>query len=126
METEIISDTQIKIKLKNNDEIYLVGTAHVSQNSVQEVEQVIDSFCPDHVCLELDQARYNSKTKKKEYSSMNLKKIFKEGKVFLVLANTALASFQKKNGVENWLGSRRRNTQCRTYCAGERNSLFFV
>ncbi len=100
MKTEHISDTQTKITLNNGDEIYLVGTAHVSQNSVQEVEQVIDAVQPDRVCLELDQGRFDSKTKARDYSAMDLRKVFKEGKAFLVLANTALASFQKKMGIQ--------------------------
>ena len=96
MKAEHISDTITKITLDNNDVITLVGTAHVSQNSVDEVRAVIEEVNPDHICLELDKGRYDSKTKDQSYSSTSLKKIFKEGKAFLVLANTALASFQKK------------------------------
>lgn len=100
MKTEHISDTINKIILDNGDEITLVGTAHVSQNSVQEVTDVIDQVQPDMVCLELDKGRFESKTQKKSYAAMDLKKVFKEGKAFLVLANTALASFQKKMGFQ--------------------------
>lgn len=100
MKTEHISDTITKIKLENGDEITLVGTAHVSEQSVQEVERVIDSEKPDMVCLELDKGRFESKTKSNSYANMDLKKVFKEGKAFLVLANTALASFQKKMGTQ--------------------------
>ena len=100
MKAEHISDTITKITLDNNDVITLVGTAHVSQNSVDEVRAVIEEVNPDHICLELDKGRYDSKTKDQSYSSTSLKKIFKEGKAFLVLANTALASFQKKMGTQ--------------------------
>lgn len=100
MNTQHISDTVTKITLENNDEIMLVGTAHVSRNSVEEVSAMIDEFQPDHVCLELDKGRFDSKTKEKDYSNMDLRKVFKEGKAFLVLANTALASFQKKMGLQ--------------------------
>ena len=99
MKYQKISDTIHKIQLDNGDSITLVGTAHVSQNSVQEVSQVIDEVKPDRVCLELDQGRFDSKTKKQDYASMDLKKVFKEGKAFLVLANTVLASYQKRLGV---------------------------
>ena len=98
MRTEHVSDTVNKIFLENGDEIILVGTAHVSQTSVDEVRAVIEEEKPDHICLELDKGRYESKTKEQSYSNMNLVKVFKEGKTFLVLANTALASFQKKMG----------------------------
>ncbi len=98
MRSEHVSDTVNRIFLDNGDEIILVGTAHVSQNSVDEVRAVIDEEQPDHICLELDKGRYESKTKEQSYANMNLTKVFKEGKTFLVLANTALASFQKKMG----------------------------
>ena len=98
MRSEHISDTVNRIFLDNGDEIILVGTAHVSQDSVDEVRTVIDEEQPDHICLELDKGRYESKTKEQSYANMNLTKVFKEGKTFLVLANTALASFQKKMG----------------------------
>ncbi len=100
MNVEKVSDTINKIFLDNGDEIILVGTAHVSQNSVDEVRQVIEDENPDRICLELDKGRYDSKTKESSYANMDLVKIFKEGKTFLVLANTALASFQKKMGTQ--------------------------
>ena len=100
MNVEKISDTINKIFLDNGDEIILVGTAHVSQNSVDEVRQVIEEENPDRICLELDKGRYDSKTKESSYANMDLVKVFKEGKTFLLLANTALASFQKKMGTQ--------------------------
>lgn len=100
MKTEFFSDTQMKITLDNGDAITLVGTAHVSADSVEEVSRVIEDVQPDRVCLELDQGRMDAKTKNSGYSNMNLRKVFREGKAFLVLANTALASFQKKMGTQ--------------------------
>jgi pheromone shutdown-related protein TraB len=100
MNVEKVSDTINKIFLDNGDEIILVGTAHVSQNSVDEVRQVIETENPDRICLELDKGRYDSKTKESSYANMDLVKVFKEGKTFLLLANTALASFQKKMGTQ--------------------------
>ena len=100
MNVEKVSDTINKIFLNNGDEIILVGTAHVSQNSVDEVRQVIEEENPDRICLELDKGRYDSKTKESSYANMDLVKVFKEGKTFLLLANTALASFQKKMGTQ--------------------------
>lgn len=98
MKTENISQTVNKLVMDNGDEITLIGTAHVSANSVEEVKQTLDEVRPDMVCIELDQGRFDTKTKNNAYSNMDLKKVFKEGKTFLVLANTALASFQKKMG----------------------------
>ena len=98
MEVIKISDTIHRLNFNNGDVITLVGTAHVSHNSVDEVKSVIEEVKSDHICLELDKGRFESKTKRNSYANMNLRKIFKEGKTFLLLANTALASFQKKLG----------------------------
>jgi pheromone shutdown protein TraB len=38
--------------------VTLVGTAHVSQSSVDEVESTIEAECPDIVAVELDEGRY--------------------------------------------------------------------
>lgn len=100
MKTEHISNTINRITLDNGDEITLIGTAHVSRNSVEEVAQMINQVQPDRVCVELDQGRFDKKTKDSSYSQTDLKKVFKEGKALLVLANTALASFQKKMGLQ--------------------------
>ena len=98
MTTENISKTIHKLTLDNGDVITLVGTAHISADSVKEVHEVLDSVNPDRVCLELDNSRYKAKAEKSAYDNMDLQKVFKEGKTFLVLANTALASFQKRMG----------------------------
>ena len=40
-------------------EVRLVGTAHVSAESVDEVRREIDEFVPDIVAIELDPGRYH-------------------------------------------------------------------
>ena len=37
--------------------IILVGTAHVSRDSVEQVRQIISEEKPDRVCVELDERR---------------------------------------------------------------------
>lgn len=100
MQVEKISDTYHKITLKNGDMIFLIGTAHVSQDSVKEVETIINEETPDRVCIELDESRMKSKTDKNNWENMDIKKVLKEGKGFFLLANTALASFQKRMGAK--------------------------
>ena len=100
MTTTKVSDTYHVITFDNGDTIHLVGTAHVSKNSAEEVKEIIEAQSPDRVCIELDDGRMKSKTKDSSYENMDIKKIFKEGKGFLLLANTALASFQKRMGAQ--------------------------
>lgn len=79
-------------------EICLIGTAHVSPESVQEVQSVIKSEKPDHVCVEIDAGRYKSMSQKDTWKEMNILKILKEKKGFLLMANLMLSSFQKRMG----------------------------
>ncbi len=44
---------------KINDNIILIGTAHISEESVNEVRQAIETYKPDIVAVELCQRRYD-------------------------------------------------------------------
>jgi len=81
-------------------EIILLGTAHVSQQSIKEVEEIIEKEKPDVVCVELDDARYQSLTNPDAWKEINIIKLIKEGKGFLLLANLSLQAFQKKLGLD--------------------------
>jgi pheromone shutdown protein TraB len=79
--------------------ITLVGTAHVSKESVDEVRQVIEQEQPDRICLELDEGRYKSKTEQQDWSNTDIRKVFKEHEVFDA-GQQALAGYQKRMGDE--------------------------
>lgn len=79
-------------------EITLIGTAHVSMESADLVEHVIEEERPDTVCVELCQSRYQSIIQKNQWQNTNLLKVIKEKKAFLLLSNLMLAYFQKKIG----------------------------
>ncbi len=97
MKVTSISDTVTKIELKHK-EIILVGTAHISRGSVDEVRKIIEEEVPDHVCVEIDQTRYQTMTQGQNWENMKIDKVLKERKGFLLLANLVLSSFQKKMG----------------------------
>ncbi|MGB4406212.1 MAG: TraB/GumN family protein [Sphaerochaeta sp.] len=98
MTAEKLSDTCHRLTFSDGRQIILVGTAHVSKESVNEVSAYIDSEEPDHICLELDDGRFKNKEEKSSWSNMDIKKVLKDGKGFLLVANMALASFQKRMG----------------------------
>jgi pheromone shutdown-related protein TraB len=77
-------------------QITLVGTAHVSRESAQQVRAVIREENPDTVCVELCQSRYQSIRQKERWQETDIVKIIKEKKSFLLLSNLLLASFQKR------------------------------
>ncbi|MBU6996129.1 MAG: TraB/GumN family protein [Theionarchaea archaeon] len=80
--------------------IVLVGTVHVSPESVQEVRQAIEEEAPDTVGVELCERRYEIITKKKQWEEQDIVKIIKKGQTYLFLANLLLSNFQKKMGEE--------------------------
>lgn len=79
-------------------EIILIGTAHVSKESAQQVEEIIEAQQPDTVCVELCRSRYDSLTQKTRWQETDLLKAVKEKKAFLLLSNLMLASFQRRLG----------------------------
>jgi pheromone shutdown-related protein TraB len=76
--------------------ITLIGTAHVSRESAELVTSVIAAEKPDTVCVELCPARYQAIQQKNAWQDMDIIKVIKEKKAFLLLANLMLASFQKR------------------------------
>jgi pheromone shutdown-related protein TraB len=84
----------------NGREINLIGTAHVSRESIDEVAGVIRGEKPCLVCVELDQGRYGSISQKENWERLDVSKVFREGKGFLLIANLVLSSFQRRLGNE--------------------------
>ena len=83
-----------------NDRIILVGTAHISQESVDEVRQVIETTQPDIVAVELCERRYKALTEKTKWENTPITALLKSNMAYLVLAQTFLAAIQRKLGKE--------------------------
>lgn len=77
-------------------EIILIGTAHISKASVEEVKDLIENEKPDTVCIELCQARYQAITETNRWKNTDIAKIIRERKAPLLLANLIMSSYQKK------------------------------
>lgn len=77
-------------------EIILIGTAHVSKKSAEQVKEVIERENPDSVCIELDEQRYQSIIEGKKWRETDIFKVIKEKKASLLLMNLAISSFQKR------------------------------
>ncbi|RJQ80107.1 MAG: TraB/GumN family protein [Desulfobacteraceae bacterium] len=84
-------------RLTHDDkEIVLVGTAHVSKTSVDLVKEVIEQEKPDSVCVELCAGRFQTLRQHESWQQMDIIKVIKEKKAFLLLSNLILAAFQKR------------------------------
>jgi pheromone shutdown-related protein TraB len=79
-------------------EIILLGTAHVSRKSAEEVKTLIEEEKPDTVCVELCQARYENVTNPDRWKNTDIVKVIKEGKALILLINLILSSYQRKLG----------------------------
>jgi pheromone shutdown-related protein TraB len=80
----------------NDKEFILIGTAHVSQQSVDLVRNIIAEEQPDTVCVELCNSRYQTIRQKDQWQNMDIVKVIKQKKAFLLLSNLILAAFQKR------------------------------
>ncbi len=84
--------------LLDGKKIFLIGTAHISQSSVDEVKTVINQVQPDTVCIELCSSRYQAMLAKDQWKNMDIFKVIREGKSFLLFANLIMTAFQKRLG----------------------------
>ena len=76
--------------------VTLIGTAHVSQESADLVRRTIEAEMPETVCVELCESRLQSIRQPSRWQEMDILKVVKEKKAFLLLSNLILASFQKR------------------------------
>lgn len=80
--------------------IVLVGTAHVSRDSVDEVREVVARVKPAIVAVELDENRKRALTDKKRFEETPITELLKGGKAGFILAQTLLASYQRRMGAK--------------------------
>ncbi|MBY5924793.1 MULTISPECIES: TraB/GumN family protein [unclassified Halomonas] len=74
----------------------LLGTAHVSAESADEVRSLIDSGDFDAVAIELCDARHSNLANPDALAEQDLFQIFRQGKAGMVAANLALGAFQQR------------------------------
>jgi pheromone shutdown-related protein TraB len=81
-------------------EIIIIGTAHVSEKSVQEVTKAIEDTKPDIVAVELCPARYKALTGQEEETEIKISELLSGGRLYFFLVQWFLAYIQKKIGDE--------------------------
>jgi pheromone shutdown-related protein TraB len=88
------------VALGGGGSVTLIGTAHISQESVREAESFVREETPDMVCVEIDGARYEAMEGGDSWKKLDMIKTIREGKGFLLIANLVLSSFQRRLGAE--------------------------
>lgn len=80
--------------------VTLLGTAHVSKESVAQVKEVIAGEKPDLVGVELDQQRFEALKDRSGWKDLDVGEAIKEGKAYLLLFNLILSVYQRRIGLE--------------------------
>ena len=98
-ESEEKSDVY-RIHTKDNREIVLVGTAHISQVSKELVHDTIENESPDTVCVELDEGRLKSIQDPDRWKNTDLRDVIRKKQLATLIANLVLGSYQKRMGAQ--------------------------
>lgn len=80
--------------------IYLLGTAHVSKESVDEVEALIAEVEPEAIAVELCPTRYEALISADKWKNLDIFKVIREGKLLMLIGNLALSAYQRRIGKE--------------------------
>ncbi len=87
--------------IEDGDKTYhIIGTAHVSEKSRQDVARLIETLHPDKVCVELCQERYDSFYDTDRWKKLNIFDVIRKGKFLYLLANLAISAYQRRMGAE--------------------------
>jgi len=83
-----------------DENLRLLGTAHVATSSVEAVIENIENWKPDIVAVELCESRYKALTSDRRLDKEGLLKVIKEGKAPMVLLQSLLSAEQRKLGLD--------------------------
>ncbi|MGE4558572.1 MAG: TraB/GumN family protein [Desulfobulbus sp.] len=89
---------EVTVLHQDGKTILLIGTAHVSRQSSDLVQQIIEQEQPDAVCIELDEKRYTALSRPNAWQNLDLKQVIKTRQLATLLVNLILAAYQKKLG----------------------------
>ena len=98
MSIEDLEQDVTRLTLEDGKRVTLVGTAHISQQSVDVVRQIIASSQPDTVCVELDEERFRAVREQPNWEELDLKQVIRNKQLVFLMARLALGAFQKRMG----------------------------
>jgi pheromone shutdown-related protein TraB len=92
------SNDIIRINVSPKREIILLGTAHISQESVNLVRKTIAEEKPCAVCVELDEDRLKALEAGDRWKNLDIREVLKKRQMASLIVNLLLASHQKRMG----------------------------
>ena len=97
----ILMSINTKNILDIDENLRLIGTAHVSKASVNLVREQIKEFKPDIIAVELCESRLAALKKPDGIDNEDLLKIISEGRSAMIILQSALAVQQRKMGISS-------------------------
>ena len=80
------------------DSILLVGTAHVSPESVAEVRRAVEEFRPDVVAVELCERRYRTLKDRRRWEQTPITELLRDRNAYAFIAQSFLSAYQRRLG----------------------------
>jgi pheromone shutdown-related protein TraB len=95
----VLDSEDVRVVRSGEREVVVVGTAHVSRESVDLVEGAIAELAPDAVCVELDAKRFEALSRPDRFESLDLREVIRTRQLATLGLNLALAAYQRSLGV---------------------------
>ena len=95
----VLSSDDVRVVHMADREVVVLGTAHVSRESVDLVRSAIDELRPDAVCVELDAKRFEALSRPDRFEALDLREVIRTRQLATLGLNLALASYQRSLGV---------------------------
>lgn len=86
----------IRVVQSGETTFFLLGTAHVSQNSADTVKALIESNHFDAVAVELCPPRFDALTQADGWRELDLFAVLRQGKAGMMMASLALSAYQRR------------------------------
>lgn len=88
----------LKTIQRGDVEISILGTAHVSIKSIEDVKLAFKRSRPDVVCVELCKSRFDAMNDPDRWRNLDISRLIKDRKIWLLASSLILSAFQKKIG----------------------------
>ncbi len=93
---DALADQPHRIIDHNGTRFVVLGTAHVSQKSVDVVRELLQSGQFDTAAIELDENRYQAIQDPDRFRKLDIIQVIRNGQTGLIATNLALSAYQKR------------------------------
>lgn len=88
----------LRVVMLGDTRVTLLGTAHISRSSAEQVADELDSRAYQAVAIELCPSRFDALNNPDRLAELDLMQVFRQGKASMVIANLAMAAYQQRLG----------------------------